>query len=219
MFTGIFELLIEARCVYLAFFIYIVPNFLRKMKKTRKLKDVFDKFEAPGKSEIDTDIDSQLEYVKQLKLSYKNGHPSHTPGSLWDAFLEYMKWSSRSCWKKYEAIKSGDLAGTTIGVPKQRPLSIERFCVSAGICLETFYAYRNKRQPQGADEATKAAYSEVCNRIALIIRADQLDGAMVGAYHPGVSARILGLVTSEREDENKQVTVNLMLPENGRRKA
>jgi hypothetical protein len=126
----------------------------------------------------------------------KHGAPfSYDKDSLWKEALEYFDWMKDRKWNKQEAIKSGDMAGTTMDVPTSTPFSIKTFCIFADITYQTFLNYCSNEDPW------KDLF-EVSTRIKEIIESQQFEGATVGAYNPNIIARTLGLV-DKKEVENK----------------
>lgn len=109
-----------------------------------------------------------------------------SPTQWGEVFLEYLEDRHGKAWYKNEAIKSGDFAGTLVEIPSSLPLSIESFCVYAGVSTQTFYNYEK-------DDKYKE-YFDITSRMRGIIEADQLDGATVGAYNHSIIARRLGLM-------------------------
>ena len=59
---------------------------------------------------------------------FRNKHGrdfKYTPDSFWDEAVKYFEWISKSVWNKKEAIKSGDMAGTTMDVPTSTPMRLK----------------------------------------------------------------------------------------------
>jgi len=120
------------------------------------------------------------------KFRNKHGRDhSYDPEALWDEAVKYFDWISQSVWNKKEAIKSGDMAGTTMDIPTQTPMSIKSFCLFADIDENTFNRYEK-------EEGYKDFW-EITTRIKSIIQSNQFEGATVGAYNPNIIARTLGL--------------------------
>lgn len=131
------------------------------------------------------------------KLAEDAGRPlKYEPKELWETFCEYEQWSQKHPWHKNEAIKGGDMAGSIVAIPTSRPLSIERFCIYAGIITQTFRDYEKREE-----------FSIITTRIREIIYADKFEGACVGAYSPNIIARDLGL-SDKREVRKEKVTVS-----------
>lgn len=108
---------------------------------------------------------------------------SYQPEELWEKACEYFTWCDSNPWNKNEAVKGGDLAGTLIQVPTERPYTIHALCIFCGMVTQTFRNYENNE-----------AYLAVCTRIREIIYSQKFEGAAVGAFNYNIIARDLGLV-------------------------
>jgi len=120
---------------------------------------------------------------------FRNKHGrdfKYTPELFWDEAVKYFEWISLSVWNKKEAIKSGDMAGTTMDVPTSTPMSIKGFCLFADIDFTTFENYES-------NEETYKDFFHITTRIRHIIESQQFEGATVGAFNPNIIARTLGL--------------------------
>lgn len=126
----------------------------------------------------------------------------YTPESLWDEAVKYFQWMSTRVWNKKEAIKSGDLAGKTMDVPTQTPMSIEGFCLFADISHRTFLNYE--------DEKITKDFIQVTTRIRGIIESQQFEGATVGAYNPNIIARKLGLADKQESDQKVSGEITIL---------
>jgi len=126
---------------------------------------------------------------------FRNKHGAdfkYTPESLWIEAIQYFEFMLGKVWNKKESIKSGDLAGKTMDVPTQTPMSIGSFCLFADICEDTFNNYLKKEGYEDFFGVTKA--------IKIIIETQQFEGATVGAFNANIIARKLGLT------ENTDIT-------------
>jgi len=126
----------------------------------------------------------------------------YSPEQWKDIFIEYLADRGERVWNKKEPIKSGDHAGKLIDVPNQLPLTMESFCVFAGVTLQTFNNYEKMK---GYEQ-----YFGLTTRMRDIIESDQLDGATVGAYNPNIIARKLGL---SEKIENKVLMEQPLFPD------
>lgn len=108
-----------------------------------------------------------------------------TPEELWDAAVEYFDYCDENPWYKSEAIKGGDLAGSLVEVPTQRPYTFQGLCNFLNITYQTFSNYEKAKGYE--------TYFEICTHIRAIIEQNQLEGATVGAYNHAIIARLLGL--------------------------
>lgn len=114
----------------------------------------------------------------------------YTPEELWSEAVDYFDWMQSRVWNKKEAIKSGELAGQTMDVPTQTPMSIESFCLFADIDRKTFDNYESNKE--GYED-----FFHILTRIRNIIESQQFEGATVGAFNPNIIARKLGLTDKQ----------------------
>lgn len=129
----------------------------------------------------------------------KHGAPfTYDSETLWKEALAYFEWMNDRTWDKQEAIKSGDLAGTTMNVSTSTPFSIKTFCIFADISHQTFINYGSNKDPW------KDLF-EVTTRIQEIIESQQFEGATVGAYNPNIIARTLGLADKKEVEGNLNI--------------
>lgn len=109
----------------------------------------------------------------------------YEPEELWIEAVKYFEWISERVWNKKEAIKSGDMSGTTMDIPTQTPMSIKGFCLFSDIDENTFSRYEK-------EDGYKDFWA-ITIRIKNIIQSNQFEGATVGVYNPNIIARTLGL--------------------------
>ena len=121
---------------------------------------------------------------------------SYQPQEWAQKFIDYLEVRQGKVWNKKECIKSGDSAGTVFDVPISLPLTIESFCVFANVSMQTFSNYEKK---EGYED-----YFGVTTRIRTVIEAEQLEGAVIGAYNPNIVARKLGLADKREEEVTKK---------------
>jgi len=89
--------------------------------------------------------------------------------------------------------------------PKERPLTytgFECYVMSKGI-ISTLDHYFMNYQDRYKD------FVNVCRRIKTAIRADQIEGGMVGIYNPAITARITGLKDKKETENRGTVTVKV----------
>lgn len=114
-----------------------------------------------------------------------------SPQDFLDKAYKYFEWADANPWYKNEAIKGGELAGTIIKIPIQRPYSLKALCLFIGITENTFRNYEK-------NDNYKVFFS-VFSHIRDIIENNQMEGATVGTYNANIIARILGLVDKHEE--------------------
>ncbi len=141
-----------------------------------------------------------------MKLQFKPN--SYTPESLCEKFNEYFEYMKTQTWQKTDAIKSGDMAGETIYIPVNTPLSRKGFCIFANICEDTLRNYASNKE-------SYTQYFDLCKRALDIIDNNQIEGAIIGVYNPNIVARLNGLTdkqditTDGKEITNKLPIINL----------
>lgn len=118
-----------------------------------------------------------------------------TPKQLEDGANDYFEYCRKNPWLKQEMIKSGDMAGTLVAVPTERPYTIEGLCNYLNINRSTFDNY--SKQPE------YEKYFSTCARIRQIIDNQHLEGGMVGAFNSNIVMRKLGL--AEKTELKAQV--------------
>lgn len=140
----------------------------------------------------------------------------YTPNALLEKFNEYLEWNEANPMKLIEQSKMPQRLPTnydkkihgniknftqqTIELPIPRPLSIERFCIFAGIVSNTFINYEN-------DET----YLSVCSYIRDIINNNHFEGGMTGMYNANIVTRKLGLAekTEAKVEDKKQINITI----------
>lgn len=123
-----------------------------------------------------------------------------TPSQVWEYAKAYLDYANGEKWTQSEVIKGGVKAGTVVNVPVSNPLTLQSFRVFAGIGARTFARYLGDYVDAKDVEGSHEPYYEIANFIRDIIQADQIEGAMVGAYDPRITATVVGLA------EKKEVT-------------
>jgi hypothetical protein len=133
-----------------------------------------------------------------MKLQFKPN--SYTPESLCEKFNEYFEYMKTQTWQKTDAIKSGEMAGETIYIPINTPLSRKSFCIFANISEDTLRNYASNKE-------SYTQYFDLTTRALEIIDNNQIEGAIVGVYNPNIVARLNGL-SEKTENDNKNTNQN-----------
>lgn len=123
-----------------------------------------------------------------------------TTEALWEAFEKYYEWNSKRVLYRQEAVKSGDLAGKIIKIPLPVPLTIQGFCVHAGIAFQTFQNYCSGIAPW-------EGLFEVATYIRESIQTHQLEGASLNILNPNIVARLVGLADKKDVEQRTTTTV------------
>jgi DNA-packaging protein gp3 len=128
----------------------------------------------------------------------KNTKNIETPDALWEYFQNYCEWVKNNPILVHDYV--GAMA-TEVSRQKQRPLTIEGFNVwlSTNTIIQTINDYFGNKNDAYGD------YSDVCSRIKNSIRANQIEGGMVGIYNPSITQRLNNLV--EKQEVKTETTV------------
>lgn len=102
-----------------------------------------------------------------------------SPEQLLSEAVKYFTWCDENPLLKKDTVKSGTKAGETIETPVPRPYTIEGLCVYIGLSIKTLYKYQNKKE-----------FSPAISHIRNIIRQNQMEGAITGAYNASAILRI-----------------------------
>lgn len=110
-----------------------------------------------------------------------------TPGELWEAASAYFDYCDNNPWYKNELVRGGNGAGTIIQVPTARPYTIKGMLLFIGVAPNYWSLLKGK---------VSGEYSEMIEKIEMIIETQQFEGAVVGVFNPAIIARKLGLKDS-----------------------
>lgn len=130
---------------------------------------------------------------KLWQLRATNGRDKifSTADELWNAAVEYFKYCDENPWIKYEAIKTGEMAGELIPIPVSRPYTIHGLCVFLGVNTAYF------RQFKSALKENETDFSTILSRIEETIYNQKFEGASVGLFNANIIARDLGLMDKQ----------------------
>jgi hypothetical protein len=123
--------------------------------------------------------------------------------SLFEEYKEYIKTNPRTIDK---ALQSGKIAKETLRVPLTMD-GFEIFGFQKGVTIEHYF--RNTNDAYGE-------YCGICSIIKKEIRADQIEGGMVGQYNPSITQRLNNLtektdITTDGKGIN-EIKVNIIKP-------
>lgn len=121
------------------------------------------------------------------------------PDILWESACEYFEWCDNNPWQKTEAAKAGDHFGEVVTAPTSRPYSQRGLCIFLDIDENTLTRY--------CEEDEYKDFWATANKIRNIIKTQQWEGAMVGAYNSNIAARSLGLTEKQDIDQNLNIIV------------
>lgn len=124
-----------------------------------------------------------------------------TPELLWEAACEYFEWCEENPWSKNEAVKSGDLAGTIISIPTERPYTLQGLCRYLNCSTEYLKNFE-------ANNKDSNDFMPVITRIREAIYQQKFEGAAVGLFNANIIARDLGLADKKDHTSNGE-TMNI----------
>ena len=129
-----------------------------------------------------------------------------TPEKLYSYFAEYKEYIKTNPRTIDKALQSGKIAKETLRVPLTMD-GFEVFCYQKGFTVEHYF--RNSNDSYGA-------YCTICSLIKKEIRADQIEGGMVGQYNPSITQRLNNLtektdITTDGKGIN-EIKVNIIKP-------
>lgn len=195
----------------LAKMIYQPTLGLEAAEKRKIIKSMQTKINDPSGS-VTNNILSQLEKIAPPGLpgnavfleaarihlnSFALGRqPLYDADSLGEVFLLFLNSVERDTVTVKEMIKSGNSAGVWSGTENKKPLTVERFCVFAGLSKNVLYNYANNNIDPRIQRV--AAYIiDVCH-------SDLIDSALMGV----VNARIVELLTGLQQTVNINTTAH-----------
>lgn len=110
---------------------------------------------------------------------------------IWEAACEYFQWSDENPWIKYEAIKSGDMAGQLVSIPTARPYTMHGLCSYLGVNTAYFREFKERLTENDKD------FSTVITRVEETIYQQKFEGAAVNALNANIISRDLGLIDAK----------------------
>lgn len=124
------------------------------------------------------------------KLRNRHGRSKRfaSPEQLWEAACKYFDHCDRTPWKAIKNKTKGEIKEKEES-PTQHPYSLTGLMAY----LDVSSSYWRKFK-EGANED----FFPVITRIENIIRTQQLEGAIVGAFNPNIVSRIIGLSENKR---------------------
>ena len=121
--------------------------------------------------------------------------------SKFNLYIEYMQ---DQFFLKPDIIRSGERAGEQINIKINRPLTIQSFCLFAGIDVQTYYNHVNgDYKDQEPDLFDGFMY------VNDYIKNDQISGAMVNIYNERIVSKVCGLADTVNVQVNEQPVVNI----------
>ena len=124
------------------------------------------------------------------KLRNKHGRSKRfaSPEQLWEAACEYFAYCDRTPWKAIKNKTKGEIKEKEES-PTQRPYSLTGLMAYLDVSKSFWNDFK-----KGSHED----FSVVITRIENVIRTQQLEGAIVGAFNPNIVSRIIGLSDKQK---------------------
>ena len=129
-----------------------------------------------------------------------------TPEKLYSLFEEYKEYIKKNPRTIDKALQSGKIAKETLRVPLTMD-GFEIFGFQKGFTIEHYFRNSNDSYVE---------YCGICSIIKKEIRADQIEGGMVGQYNPSITQRLNNLtektdITTDGKGIN-EIKVNIIKP-------
>ena len=118
-----------------------------------------------------------------------------TPQKMWELFEAYRKQVKNNPRKKHVFVGKD---GVSENEKLERPLTHEgfkEFCYNEVGCVNQYFYNADKRYND---------YIAICSRIKNIIRADQIEGGMVGQYNTSITQRLNNLTDKSEHTIREQ---------------
>lgn len=184
-----------------------MPRTQKELKAMENLMAESDLDQLDGRKIWDI---AQRAFTKNEKKIHGNEMIFDSPIHLWKEACKYFKWMDRSPFIIVEAVKSGDLAGKLIKMPKKKPYTLDTFCLFLGVSPSYFRTLKsnviNGKNPPNASLLT------VFEHVEGIIKSQKFEGASSGLFNSAIISRDLGLVDKKElgSDPDRPVRVTGM---------
>lgn len=132
---------------------------------------------------------------------------TNTPEQLWNAAMDYFKWTDEHPITAKRALTTGKEAGKQVQQEYKRPYSIKAMCLHCNI---------SERYIKDIQEShTKdSEWYMVMEKILMVIYTQNLEGAMVDLYNPMMVSKVLNL-GSGVDDTDRTVRVEIVSSQSG----
>lgn len=120
-----------------------------------------------------------------------------TPQDLENSCNDYFTWADDNPWYKNDVVRGGEMAGTPLQIPTQRPYTLIGLCQHIGITKNCWKYYQERTE-----------FFNLCTRVRDKINNQQVEGALVGAFNASLTARIQGIADKKQHeggDPNKPI--------------
>lgn len=133
----------------------------------------------------------------KLRASHGRDKLWETPELLWEACAEYFEATDKRKWYKTEFVGKDAIE---CHAPTATPYTWQGLYLFLDCVHSTWQEYEKREE-----------YSAICSRVRNIIYTQKFEGAAVGAYHPLIISRDLGLVEKTDNDHHHDGTVEITL--------
>lgn len=157
---------------------------------------------------------AQLKGNQAWKLRSKHGRDKlfSDAAVLWDEACLYFEWCDRNPWYKPELVKyKGDYEEAE--VPLGRPYTMEGLTNYLGVSVPYLTTaekqLREKLDKLKVKPEAELELLEVYARIKQTIRAQQIEGGMLGVFNSNLTARITGVSDNINNSHNGEMTMKV----------
>lgn len=139
-------------------------------------------------------------FLKHRPLETDTFERFDNPLSFQTAFERYVRWTRNNPFVKREVLKSGLSAGEIVEYNVDRPLTVSMFLSYIKMSRKV---WENKKK--------KEELRDVITAIEDIISANQIDGALIGAYDAPFVSRLNKIGDNVEVTERRAIDVNLKI--------
>lgn len=104
----------------------------------------------------------------------------------------YFEWADQNPWIKNDVVRGGEMAGTPLQIPTQRPYTLIALCHHLGITVNCWKDYEERTE-----------FLIVTTYVREKISNQQIEGALVGAFNANLTARLQGIAEKQQHEGNK----------------
>ena len=151
------------------------------------------------------------------KLRRKNGRDKlfASPDVLWDEACGYFDWVDKHSWHQEELVKYQGVA-TPADLKLKRPYTLCGLCFFLGCSESYFRVFKFKlreKESNGGMTDEDYGFSETIAAIEQVIRTQQIEGAMLGAFNSNIVRSQLDL-TEKSDTANEKPPLEVRVSDN-----
>ncbi len=131
--------------------------------------------------------------------------------TLWEEACAYFEWCDRHPWERVELVKYQGTAEEH-DLPLGRPYSMDGLTIYLGVSGGYFRAAKaNLKDKIESGRATEdeRALMDTIDRIETTVRTQQLEGAYVGVFNPGIVARVNGIADNINQNNTGDAVIRV----------